>query len=189
MTIPVRDATADDLPTAARTLAAAFEDYPWTRWSVPAANHIGRLEELQGIYLRHALGCGLVLVDDALRGVAALLPPDAPEPSGADQERIADLLGDRLDALLAAALPRHPEGSWELATLGVRPNSRGGGVGSALLTEGLRRLDSSRATVSLETSRERNLALYGRHGFTVTATTQIPGGPVVHSMLRAPVSV
>lgn len=184
MTIHVRDATADEIPRAARTLAAAFDDYPWTRWSIPAVNYAEHLEELQGIYLRHAHGCGLVLVDDEQRGVAAFLPPDAPEPSEADQARIAQLLGDRLEALLTAELPQRSAGSWDLATIGVHPDSRGNGVASAILTEGLRRLDSSRAATSLETSDARNVTLYSRHGFTVTATTDIPNGPVVHSMLR-----
>ncbi|GAA1313855.1 MAG: GNAT family N-acetyltransferase [Brachybacterium sp.] len=184
MEIQVRNATAADIPSAARTLAAAFHDYPWTRWSVPAADYAERLEELQGLYLHHALGCGLVLVDDKQRGVAALLPPDAPEPGALAQERIAELLGDRLHALLATELPEHPAGSWDLATIGVDPDSQGKGVASAILAEALRRLDSYRAATALETSAARNVALYSRHGFTVTATTEIPHGPVVHSMLR-----
>lgn len=185
MTIYVRDAIADDIPIAARTLAAAFNDYPWTRWSIPAVNYAERLEELQGIYLNHALKYGLVLVDDEKSGVAALLPPDAPEPSEADQKRIAQLLEDRLDVLLTAELPQRPAGSWDLATIGVHPESWGRGIASAILTEGLRRLDSARAATSLETSDARNVALYARHGFNVTATTDIPNGPAVHSMLRA----
>lgn len=184
MTIHVRDATAADVPRAARTLSAAFDDYPWTRWSIPAAHYAERLEELQGLYLLHALGYGFVLVDDEQRGVAAFLPPDAPEPSVVAQGRIAELLGDRLPALAATELPERPAESWDLATIGVHPDNWGQGVASAIIAEGLRRLDDSRAATSLETSDARNVALYSRHGFTVTATTEIPNGPVVHSMLR-----
>ncbi len=185
MTISVRRATADDLAGAAAVLAAAFDTYPWTRWSIPAEDHAARLEQLQRIYLDHALRCGLVLVDDDGQGVAAFMPPAAPEPPAADQERIGELLGDRVPALMAAQLPARPAGSWDLATIGVRPANWGRGVASALLREGLRRLDAVDAAVSLETSDPRNVELYMRHGFSMTATTQIPDGPTVHSLLRA----
>lgn len=185
MKIHVRDATAIDVPSAARTLAAAFHNYVWTRWSIPATDYAGRLEELQRLYLHHAVGYGLVLVDDEQSGAAAFLPPDAPALSTVAQGRVAELLGDRLQALLATELPQRPAGCWELASIGVYPASWGNGIASAILTEGLSRLDASRATTSLETSDARNVALYSRHGFTVTATTEIPNGPVVHSMLRS----
>lgn len=183
----LRDARPADLPAAAHTLATAFDDYSWTRWSIPEDHHAERLEELQSIYLEHALSSGIVLVSEHLDGVAALLRPHSPAPADAAQARIADLLGDRLDVFLAAELPPRPTEAWELATLGVRPSARGRGLGSALLAEGLRRVDAAGGSCTLETSDPRNVELYSRHGFSVTATTRIPDGPVVHSMLRAPV--
>lgn len=108
-------------------------------------------------------------------------------PSSLRDARPADLLGDHLDAFLAAELPPRPTEAWELATLGVHPSARGRGLGSALLAEGLRRVDAAGGSCTLETSDPRNVELYSRHGFSVIATTRIPDGPVVHSMLRAPV--
>ena len=99
----LRDARPADLPAAAHTLATAFDDYSWTRWSIPEDHHAERLEELQSIYLEHALSSGIVLVSEHLDGVAALLRPHSPAPADAAQARIADLLGDRLDVFLAAA--------------------------------------------------------------------------------------
>lgn len=180
----VRDATSSDLPTAARVLAGAFDEYPWTRWSIPSDGYRERLEELQRIYLGHALEHGLVLVDEGQLGVVALLAPDAPEPSAETQTRIAHLLGDRLERLITADLPPRPDGAWDLATVGVHPDAWGNGVASGLLREALRRLDELEQPVSLETSDPRNVTLYTRHGFEVTATTQVPDGPVVYSMTR-----
>lgn len=34
--VAMRTATQQDVPAAARVLTAAFADYPWTRWTVPA---------------------------------------------------------------------------------------------------------------------------------------------------------
>ena len=42
----------------------------------------------------------------------------------------------------------------------------------------------SESIVALETSDLRNVRLYERHGFVVTATTAIEGGPTVYSMRR-----
>lgn len=182
----VRDATPSDLPATARVLAAAFDEYPWTRWSIPADDYTERLEELQRIYLGHALehGLVLVLVDEDQLGVVALLAPDAPEPSEETQTRITQLLGDRLERLITTELPPRPDGAWDLATVGVHPDAWGNGVASALLREALRRLDELEQLVSLKTSDPRNVRLYSRHGFEVAATTHVPDGPVVYSMTR-----
>ncbi|WP_341395336.1 GNAT family N-acetyltransferase [Arthrobacter sp. G119Y2] len=179
----LRSATAADLPQAARTLALAFDRYPWTRWSIPADRYEARLEELQTLYLKHALCHGLVLIDEEVRGVGAFLPPDTPEPGGDTQARIAELLGNRLEILMGLQLPSLPSDAWNLATLGVHPGSAGKGLGSAIISEGLRQIDGI-GPVGLETSDERNVQLYERHGFTITATTHIPGGPSVYSMRR-----
>lgn len=185
MQIRVHRATTADIPAAAQTLALAFEQYPWTRWSIPDEGYADRLEALQRIYLEHALACGLVLVAGDADGVVALMPPEAPAPTDEAQTRIAALLGERLPLLLAAELPRTPSGAWELATLGVHPSSWGHGIGGALLAHALREVgQAGPVPVALETSDPRNVTLYSRHGFAVTATTRIPAGPVVYSMVR-----
>lgn len=183
-----RPASPPDVPPAARVLAAAFADYPWTRWTVPADDHERRLEELQALYLAHALEVGIVLVDDGPgpRAVVALLPPDASDPAPEVQERVAALHGDRRAVLAGVALPPAPDGAWSLATLGVHPDHRGGGLGTALARAGLDAAARRGATtVALETSDERNVRLYERLGFAVTARTELVDGPVVWSMTRA----
>ena len=183
MSATLRDATAADIARAARTLAEAFDTYPWTRWSIPADGYATRLERVQAAYLSHALAHGIVLVTDDVAGVIALLPPDTPDPDEETQETVGALLGDRVQALLRVELPARPQEAWDLATLGVAPNRAGRGIGSALIAAALARTASSRTpAVSLETSDPRNVALYERHGFTTTAVTQVPDGPIVYSM-------
>lgn len=178
----IRPATASDLDAAADTLAAAFDAYPWTRWTIPHDGYPDRLRRLQRLYLGYALDEGIVLVDDELRAVIALLPPDAPEPAAQMQQQVAALHGDRLEVVAAADVPAQPDGAWNLATVGVRPDSQGAGLGGATVAAGLAAVGD--AAVALETSDERNVRLYQRSGFAVTATTRIERGPVVYSMLR-----
>ncbi|MFE0750502.1 GNAT family N-acetyltransferase [Gordonia sp. NPDC058843] len=181
--------TVADLDDAARTLTAAFDAYPWTRWSIPADGYRDRLQRLQRMYLGYAFDHGIVLATQDLSGVIALLPPDAPEPDEQFHEAVARLHGDRLAAVAGAHTPAPPEGTWSLATLGVHPDSQGKGLGSALVRAGLGVVDETDppgARVALETSDDRNVQIYERAGFMVTATTPVDAGLVVHSMLREP---
>lgn len=182
--IAVREATAADVPAAAEVLSRAFDEYPWTRWTVPADRYRARLEELQAIYLAHAVECGLVIVEKECRGVAAFVPPEAPGLTSERQNRVIQLLGDRLEVLTATHLPSRPHAAWDLATIGVEPDSWGSGIASAILAEGLRRMDTIGSLVSLETSDPRNVTLYARFGFSTIAETQVPNGPKVSTMVR-----
>lgn len=196
MSLPSRIARAGaaDLDAAAHTLAAAFESYAWTRWSIPADDYPVRLQRLQRLYLGHALEHGIVLVGGIgagdVDGVIAVLSPSAPAPSDALQAQVAELHGARLAVVAAADTPPLPDGVWNLATLGVHPEAQGHGLGAALIGAALAEVDASRMTAdtALETSDDRNVRLYERAGFTVTATTQIPDGPTVYTMLREAVS-
>lgn len=181
----IRLAESGDLDAAARVLAAAFHDYPWTRWSIPDDDHADRLEKIQRLYLSHALEHGLVVVDAELSAVAAFLPPNSPPPSDRMQRQVAELHGPRLAALADLSLPSAPPGAWTLETVGVDPARQGGGRGTAVTAAGLAMIDERADTVALETSLDRNVALYERLGFTTVATTTIPDGPVVHSMIRS----
>lgn len=179
----IREATTADIPAAAATLAAAFAEYPWTRWSIPSEGYESRLRELQAVYLAHALEHGTVLVSEDVSGVIAVLPPGCPEPTEDKQSRVAELMGDKLMMVFGTELPARLPDSWDLATIGVHPEHAGKGLGSALLLEALSRIAASEhPRVSLETSAASNVALYKRHGFTVTHHTQIADGPEVHTM-------
>jgi len=185
----VRAATSGDLKTASGVLALAFENYPWTRWSIPEDDFSRRLAGLQELYLRYALSAGAVLVEEQVHGVIALLPPDAPAPSEEFQGRVAELHGDRLNVVARASLPPAPDDHWTLETVGVRPERQGTGLGAALIRAGLDVVEAaSGAGVALETSSDANVRMYERFGFVVTATSRIDQGPVVHSMVLSGVA-
>jgi GNAT superfamily N-acetyltransferase len=91
---------------------------------------------------------------------------------------------EAIDVALARA---SPEPVWYLGVLGVDPAWQGRGLGSRLMQPILDRADAEGLAVTLETGQPRNLPLYARHGFEVTA--ELPpvasGAPVVWTMKRA----
>ncbi|MFD1860107.1 GNAT family N-acetyltransferase [Aeromicrobium camelliae] len=183
----VREADANDLAAAARTLAAAFDGYAWTDWILPPENRAERLREVQYLYLAHlAMPQGLIMVTDDLAAVAAFVPPLGAELPEDAERRVVDLHGDRIARLASVDLPAPADpGSWTLATVGVRPDQQGRGLGSAVLRAALDHLDERvGASVHLETSDPRNVTLYERHGFVTSAVTEIHDGPTVWSMAR-----
>jgi ribosomal protein S18 acetylase RimI-like enzyme len=97
--------------------------------------------------------------------------------------RTASILGglDRMEE----RHPHHPS-HWYLFILGTEQAAQGQGLGSALLAQVLTRIDADGMPVYLESPSERNLALYGRHGFEVTSEVAIPGGPRIWPMWREP---
>ncbi|MGO1948057.1 MAG: hypothetical protein ACTH1D_00380 [Mycobacteriaceae bacterium] len=74
-------ATSGDIDAASTMLSRAFDNYLWTRWSVPEDGYAERLRGLQGLYLSYALNEGVVLVAGPVDGVIALLSPDVAAPS------------------------------------------------------------------------------------------------------------
>jgi ribosomal protein S18 acetylase RimI-like enzyme len=196
MTNPIRSATATDVPTAAQVLADAFTGSPWTRWTVAEDDHIRRLLALHATYLTDvALPHGRVdvieITGTGIGAVAAWMPGD--ELPDSVWQRVAatvvELAGgraaaaDAADALLAPHRPTLPHVT--LATIGVSAHLQGRGLGTALLETGLRAVDRAELPAHLETSDPRNVPLYERHGFVVTAAVDLPdGGPRTWSMLR-----
>jgi len=73
----------------------------------------------------------------------------------------------------------HPvEPHWYLSVLGVDPDRWRRGVGSALLSRWLRRVDADNAPSYLETDREENVGFYRRVGFEVVNQLRIMDVPI-----------
>jgi GNAT superfamily N-acetyltransferase len=76
---------------------------------------------------------------------------------------------------------------WYLQVLGTEPAEHGRGIGSALMAPVLERCDDEGVPAYLESSKERNIPYYERHGFRVTGELDLPkGGPPVWPMWRDP---
>lgn len=191
----------DDVKALTGALVRAFDDDPVAVYLFgrPGARRRG-LRAFFDIQLRRLLrGAGEVWTTDERRAAAMWVPADMPAQVQAgvrDALRLAPVLLDlvaggapgpalRLLAEIERARPTVPH--WYLATLGTDPPLQGHGVGSALLRAVLRTVDSQGAPAYLESSKERNVPFYARHGFEVTGTLRPPdGGVTLWLMWRRP---
>src|SRR2546425_10097764 len=193
----LRRASVSDVPALAATLARAFMDDPVAAWSCPPhALRPGVLDRFQATRLRQLLAHQEVWTTTELASAALWAPPGhAPTTPREDIQLARCLLHPRL----VWRLPRvarglldiqrhHPADPphWYLAVLGTDPSARGQGLGSALLGPVLERCDADGVAAYLESSKERNIDFYARHGFRVTAELRLPRGPSLWPMWREP---
>lgn len=194
----VRTASSADVPALSATLARAFLDDPVIGWIFPEADLEARLRRYFSMYLRHiSLRHSATFTTDGTdgsHGGAIWLPPDKWELTPWDIVRTLPTttrsLGRRLPFALRALLQierKHPKAPhYYLATLGTDPEHQGKGIGSALMQPVLARCDTEGLPAYLESSKERNLAFYARHGFEVTEEFPVLGGPRIWLMWRNP---
>ncbi|MBE2998532.1 GNAT family N-acetyltransferase [Nocardiopsis sp. HNM0947] len=190
----IREATPGDVEGAADTLTAAFAEYPFTRHTISADDHLARLREFQRLFLAEiGLPHGRVWVSDGLDAVAVWSTPAGDAGPTLQQllPRLVELAGDRSDAHASAeaAMEAHrpAEPVWFLGTVGVRPSAQGRGLGRAVIEPGLAAADAEGVPAFLETSTDANVGVYKALGFEITAEYDLPdGGPRTWAMLRRP---
>ncbi len=199
----VRLAGPDDVPALARMLARSFLDDPVAMWSCPPhALRPAMLERFHGARLRQLIGYGAVWTTPQLESAAVWAPPERWRTTPRDDLQLArSLLRARALAhpsavarapLVARGLlaieRRHPPSPshWYLAVLGTDPGAQGRGLGSAVLAPILHDCDADEVGGYLESSKERNIDFYARHGFRVTREFTLPRGPKVWAMWREP---
>ena len=192
-------ATAADLGAVTEVLTAAFADDPVQQWLfAPAADPEAGRRALFEIFVPDYfwLGHTLVVADHAgIAGAALWAPPDRSALQG---ERVQDLLdalvphlGDetlpRLGELARTHDHRPAEPHFYLGVLGVDPSRQSRGHGSTLLAPTLAECDRTGTVAHLESSNERNVPFYERHGFRVTTDYRCGGdGPRMTIMTRPP---
>jgi len=81
----------------------------------------------------------------------------------------------------------HPkEPHWYLFALGTRPEARGKGLASSVISAVTRRCDETNMPAYLENTNPLNTPLYERHGFKTRKTIQVDGKVPISFMYRIP---
>lgn len=192
--IAVRQARPEDFGPLAAMLARAFYDDPVTSWFYPnPRRRLARVRRFFAIRLRQLADQELIFTTPDHSGAALWTLP------GRWREDLRQSL--MLLPMLPALLPRivrstravreierrHPVAPhYYLSVLGTDPDQRGAGVGSALLSPVLERCDAAGVGAFLESSKQSNVDFYVRHGFSVTDRIELPDGPPLWFMWRAP---
>ncbi|MCK4177639.1 GNAT family N-acetyltransferase [Aciditerrimonas ferrireducens] len=194
-----RRAVPAELPRLVEVLAEAFDDDPLACYLFPPAGVRRRgLRRFFRLQLRRLLaGAGEVWTTEDLLGAALWVPPVAERPASLrDLWALAPVLVDllaggrptvalRLLADVERARPTEPH--WYLATLGTAPRAQGRGIGSTLLQAVLARLDAEGLPAYLESSKERNVPFYARHGFEIVGEARAKDDPLtLWLMWRSP---
>jgi ribosomal protein S18 acetylase RimI-like enzyme len=198
--VAVRPFARADLTATVAMLARAFDDDPVMTWVFPDEGMRRRrlpgffAATLRGSSLRHE-GTEVALRGGQVLGAAIWLPPGTWRPPLWRQLVALPGLVFRLRSRLSVAsvtygalVRLHPERPhWYLSGIGTDPPAQGTGVGGELLRSRLARCDADRLPAYLESSKERNVPFYERHGFRVTGEVTIPGGgPTLWLMWRNP---
>lgn len=182
-----------DLEVLSQVTADAFHDLAVSQWLIPDGE--ARRAIFPGyfqILIQHALDIGLVYTTEQRTAAALWLPATGPASPGGYAGQLADTTGPYLNRFLAfdEELTRHhPAGllHHHLAILAVRPDRQGQGIGTSLLDAHHAILDAKGIAAYLEASDQRNHGLYQGHGYTDHGQLiELPGGPVMHPMMREP---
>lgn len=186
----VRIAKPEEREKAIASIVAAFITDPVNRYAMPTPQlYLGTMPLVTKHFGGAALEEGTAWVAGDFAGAALWLPPGAES----DHEALGALMLERLPAdrlpemgaMVEQMGQYHPEEKhWYLAMLGVDPHVRGRGLGGALLTESLERVDQDHLPAYLESSNPRNISLYLRHGFEIIGEIKVGKVPVVTPMIR-----
>jgi ribosomal protein S18 acetylase RimI-like enzyme len=193
----IRKMTLDDCAVVARVQARAFFDDPLQVWALPdETTRLAVLERVFELLSRHASVPAGESYTDSTRACAAFwVPPGGFVPGreeAAAMAPILEVLGADANARFRAAedtmrARRPADLHFYLQGLGVDPPRQGEGLGSAVVHPVLERCDADRIPAYLETTKERNVGFYARHGFAVVGRTRLPlDGPPMWFMAREP---
>jgi ribosomal protein S18 acetylase RimI-like enzyme len=193
----IRKLTTDDVDTVAGAMARAFFDDPLQVWIFPDdADRLVRLERMFALQIRYSsLPLGESYTDPSRSCGAFWMPPGEALPEDDLTESAGPLTAivgadalTRLNAAFTVMRDAHPSAPhFYLAGLGTDPPRQGQGLGSAAIAPVLARCDRDRTPAYLESTKERNVAFYERHGFRVTSTIAAPpDGPPMWLMWRDP---
>jgi len=191
-----RRARAADIPALAAMLARAFLDDPVASFAWrPDALRFGALERFQAVRLRQLMADEEVWTSPDLTCAALWAAPGHWRSSLRETAELVPCFGHprligRMPLVAAAWMelerrhPRHPH--YYLAVLGTDPAHQGRGLGSAVMAPVLEQCDRDGVGAFLESSKERNVDFYARHGFRVVEQIKLLRGPRMWKMWRDP---
>jgi len=193
----IRKMTIADVEPVSAAMARAFFDDPLQVWALPdPATRLGQLERMFALQARFmSVPLGESFTDSTRSCAAYWAPPDRHEPDEAavaQMTPLGEIVGPdglvRLQAAFAALRAAIPaERHFYLQGLGTDPPRQGEGLGSAAMQPVLERCDRESIPAYLESTKERNVPFYERHGFVVTGTiVPAPDGPTLWKMWRDP---
>jgi len=196
---PVR-ADSSTVDAAASDLGAAFVDDPILSWFMrdDAQRHTARQRFFRVLMRESALVDGEIERPSTGGGAAVWLPSEkaGAQPLLRELRALPMLIHatgmarfKRLTELRDAMDRHHPTDRPHdyLWFLGVHPDAQGAGVGSRLLQARTGRLDRLGRPAWLETATPRNVPLYQRFGFEITAEYRpAVDGPLIWGMWREP---
>ncbi len=187
-----------DIPVLRDVLVRAFNDDPFTNWIVkPDQKRTERLIAMFDCTLR-AFGIpnGHLYTNNEKTGAAVWIPPGKFKPDSFSNIALLPAwlkvvgLGRFMTIMKGTSyLTKHHPGPqyFYLMSMGILPAKQGQGIGSALLQPVLEICDRDKIPACLETSEEKNLDFYQKHGFKIKEEFILPGGgPQTWIMTREP---
>ncbi len=192
----IRRATADDVDSMAAQMARTFWDDPVAMYVFPkeprreAGLRAFFRTQMKADYLSFG-GCYMA---EGYEGSAIWGPAGKPMLTGLrgilTMVPVLPYVATNLAAtlrLLNLVESLHPhEPHWYLASLGTAVERQGKGIGGALMQPVLAHCDAEGVPCYLESSKERNVPFYRRHGFEVVKEVRLPDGPPMWTMWREP---
>ncbi|MDF5751360.1 GNAT family N-acetyltransferase [Spongiactinospora sp. TRM90649] len=198
--IEVRDLRREEIPQAVGVLARGMRDNPlhFAAYGVDPEQRVRSHALLvRGLFTTSPHQRPIVAVHEGrVVGVTGVAAPGSCQPSGLGKLRQLPALltlGPRTAVRVAkwvsgwAALDPKETTHAHLGPLGVDAHLQGMGIGSLIMREYCRRLDTDGHHGYLETDKRENVAFYQRFGFTLIAESPIIGVPNWF-MLRPPTS-
>ncbi|HTF29543.1 MAG TPA: N-acetyltransferase [Flavitalea sp.] len=186
----IKIAQASDERGTISALTLAFTTDPMARWSLPdSTTYLAVFSSIAKAFGGGAFEKGTAYIADGFAGAALWLPPGVGSDEGTLKRVFEENTSDKIRGDMAKNFEQmekfHPtEPHWYLPMIGVDPAYQGSGIGSALLVESLKAVDRDGSIAYLESSNQRNIALYERHGFEVIGEIQSGSSPVLRPMLR-----
>ena len=153
-----------------------------------------RLEQALGNLVDNALRYPWTFTSGVYEAACVWIPPGGTELSKEGEAELEPLVSELSGgdpgpvlALCEALEAAHPRVAphFYLSLLGTHPQSRGRGLGMAMVREVLERIDAEHMPAYLESSLPDNDRRYASVGFVRTGEVNVPGSPTATTMWRA----